>query len=218
MLNNPLLQKQMLAYAALVSLVICSLAGATVTAFKLVHIGLNFPFSNIIFSLFTYPIIDCICELWGKQAARQAIWLGLIGQVIITVFIQLSIIAPHPAFWPWQSDYQLILAASKNVLLASLAAFSVSQLLDVMIYQRLKQMTHGKWLWLRSNVSIYLGQIVDSAIFILIVFHASSHKFDILWGSIVIKIILALLMTPIVYLIVVTVNRYLAGNTLAFKG
>lgn len=72
-------------------------------------------------------------------------------------------------------------------------------------------------LWLRSNISTYIGQILDSTIFILIIFHSSSEKFNILEGSIIIKIILSLLMTPIIYFIVVMTNKYLDGNTLAFK-
>ncbi len=157
MITSALARKEMLAYTVLTSLVICGLASAIVTATKVVHLGINFPFSNIVFSIFTYPIVDCICELWGKKLARQTIWIGLISQFIITIFIQLSIITPHADFWTIQQEYQLILSVSGNVVLASLAAFLVSQLLDVMIYQRLKEISRGKWLWLRTNISTYVG-------------------------------------------------------------
>lgn len=217
MRNNILQQRDVIAYIILTSLVICGLAASVVTAPKIVEAGIHFPFSNIIFSIFTYPIVDCICELWGKSVARQTIWLGLASQFLITMLIELSILAPHPAFWQHQAEYQMILSVGGSVVLASLLAFAASQVLDVVVYQRIKELSKGKWLWLRSNISTYLGQIVDSIIFVMIVFHASNQKLNILLGSIVVKIILSFMMTPVVYFIVITVNRYLGSNTMAFK-
>jgi uncharacterized integral membrane protein (TIGR00697 family) len=164
----------------------------------------------------TYPVVDCICELWGKKAAQQTLWIALGSQFLIAILIQLSINAPYPAFWHLQSEYETILSVSGKVIIASLIAFSVSQILDIAIYQRLKAMSKGRWLWLRSNISTYVGQSVDSVIFVMIVFYGSNQKISILLGSISIKIILSFLMTPVVYLIVMLVNWYLDSNTLAF--
>lgn len=205
------------AYLLLTSLVICGLAGSLITAGKIVHIGINFPFSNIVFSIFTYPIVDCICELWGKRAAQQAIWLGLGSQLLLTVIIQISIASPHASFWQHQEAYQTVLSTGLNIVIASFLAFSTSQLLDILIYQRIKIWSKGKLLWLRSNISTYLGQMIDSGIFVGIVFYNSNQKWNILFGSILVKIILSLCMTPFVYLIIIAVNRYLGFNTLAFK-
>lgn len=72
-------------------------------------------------------------------------------------------------------------------------------------------------LWLRSNISTYLGQALDSVIFVNIVFYDLPQKWSILIGAIIVKIIISLMMTPIVYLIVISINRYLDSNTLAFK-
>jgi hypothetical protein len=217
MQNNLLQKKEIRAYTFLTSLVICGLAGSLITAPKVVHFGINFPFSNLIFSIFTYPIVDCICELWGKPAARQAMWFGLFSQLLITCIIQLSIIAPPAAFWQLQSEYQAVLSTGINVVIASLIAFAISQILDITVYQKIKEFSRGKQLWLRSNIATYIGQTLDSIIFVNIVFYASNQKFDILLGSIVIKIILSFLMTPIVYMIILSVNKYLDSNTMAFK-
>ncbi len=217
MKNNILQQKEVRAYTILTTLVICGLASSIITGSKVVHYGIDFPFSNIVFSIFTYPIFDCICELWGKQVARQTLWLGLVSQFLIAMLIQLSIIVSPSSFWHLQKEYQTILYVSGNIILASIIAFSISQILDIVIYQKIKELSNGKWLWLRSNISTYIGQIIDSGIFVIIVFHASNQKMNILMGSITIKIILSLLMTPIVYLIVIAVNRYLESNTFAFK-
>jgi hypothetical protein len=155
--------------------------------------------------------------LWGKQVARQTLWLGLGSQFLIAVLIQLSIVVPAPSFWHSQNEYQSVLSVSSRVILAGLIAFSISQLLDIFVYQKIKEASQGKKLWLRSNISTYLGQAIDSLIFVNIIFWDSSQKLNILFGSIVIKIILSFLMTPIVYLIVIATNYYLEENTMAFK-
>jgi uncharacterized integral membrane protein (TIGR00697 family) len=210
-------KKDLRAYIFLTSLVICGLAGSLITAPKIVNFGINFPFSNIVFSILTYPIVDCICELWGKQAARQAMWIGLGSQILIALIIQISIIAPQSTLWPLQSEYQLILSMGLNVVIASVVAFASSQILDIVVYQKLKEMTKGKKLWIRSNLSTYLGQSIDSILFVNIVFFNSNQKLNLLMGSIMIKVILSFLMTPLVYFIVHVVNKYLDSQTLAFK-
>ncbi len=210
-------QRDIRTYLVLVSLVMCGLAASIVTAPKIVHIGVNFPFSNLIFSIFTYPIIDCICELWGKKVARQTLWLALLCQVLIMALIQLSIVTPPAAFWTLQTQYHTVLATGLEVVVASLLAFSASQVLDITVYQRIKELSRGRWLWLRSNVSIYLGQALDSLIFVSIVFAGSPHKWAIIGSSILVKVILSFAMTPVIYLIVIGANRYLQSETLAFK-
>ncbi len=214
---SSLQKKEVRAYTFLVGLVICGLAGSLITASKIVYFGINFPFSNLVFSIFTYPIVDCICELWGKQAARQALWFGLGGQLLLTLIIQLSIMAPHATFWHLQTEYQKTLSIGLNVVMASCIAFAISQVLDIVVYQKLKEFCQGKKLWIRSNLSTYLGQAVDSILFVNIVFYHLDQKTNIMLGSIMVKVILSFLMTPIVYLIVYGVHRYLDSHTLAFK-
>lgn len=217
MQQSSLLSKEIRAYLLLTSLVICGMVGGLITAVKLVNIGVVFPFSVVMISTLTYPIIDCICELWGRQAARQALWMGLFTQLLLTVLIQLSIYSPYASFWQLQPAYQAVLSMGLKVVLASLAAFTVSQIVDIFVYQKIKDLSRGKWLWMRSNISVYLGQVIDSIIFVNIVFFDSDQKLSIMFGMITVKIILSFLMTPVVYLIVMTVNRYLDDNTFAFK-
>jgi uncharacterized integral membrane protein (TIGR00697 family) len=217
MTQSLLYQKEVRAYTILSSLVICGLASSIITGSKIIHLGINFPFSNIVFSIFTYPIVDCICELWGKKVARQTLWLGLGCQFFIAMLIQLSIMMPAASFWMLQPAYQSVLSVSGHIIIASVLAFSVSQVLDIYVYQKIKEFSKGKQLWLRSNISTYLGQIIDSIIFVSIVFYASDQKLNIIIGSVMVKMIISFLMTPVVYFIVVFTHRYLEENTLAFK-
>lgn len=206
-------------YLFLIAVVICGLTASIITAPKISQVGsIQFPFSNLVFSLLTYPIVDCICELWGKKAARLAMWLGLFCQLLVTLIIQLSIDMPPSPLWSLQTAYQAVLGTGLSVVIASLIAFSCSQLVDVVIYQWIKEKSAGRFLWLRSNISTYLGQILDSVIFIHIVFFDLPEKFKVIMGSVLVKIALSAAMTPVVYLIVIGIHAYLNHQTLAFKG
>lgn len=201
--------KSLTAYLFLTMLVVSGLAACTVTAGKIAHLVVNFPFSNLIFSIFTYPIIDSICELWGRRIAIQTVLTGLAGQLLFALLIWFSIVVPASEYWSLQSEYVSVLSVTGLVVVASTLAYFISQLLDVVIYQRIRNMTHGKWMWMRSLVSTALGQAVDSVIFILIVFHDSTHKLDIFTGSITVKLLFSILAVPLVYLMVGSVRWYL---------
>jgi queuosine precursor transporter len=205
------------AYLFLTGLVITGIIAALITAGKVIHFGVNFTFGDIVFSMLTYPIIDCICELWGKQAARRTLLLGLFSQVLLTAIIQLSIVTPPAEFWTLQPAYKATLAIGLNVLLASLLSFSVAQLIDISVFQNLKQLTRGRFLWLRSNTSLLIGQALDTFIFINIVFFDVPEKWSILLGSLVVKMIISIAMTPVVYAIVYLVNAYLGNKSQAFR-
>ncbi|MDF1761541.1 MAG: queuosine precursor transporter [Coxiellaceae bacterium] len=211
------LTRQLLSYIILLGLVICGLATSTVVASKVLHIGINFPASNLTFSILSYPMINCICELWGKKLAKQSLIIAVSCQALIALLIRLIIALPGAPYWNLSIEFHEVLASSSAVLLASLLAFGISQLLDIMIYQGIKKINKGRWLWLRTNASTVCGQTIDAAIFVAIVFHASTHKWNIFLGAMTVKIVLSIVMTPIIYLVVIAVNRWLRGNTLAFK-
>ncbi|MDF1654290.1 MAG: queuosine precursor transporter [Coxiellaceae bacterium] len=211
------LTRQLLSYIILLSLVITGLATSTVVASKVLHIGINFPAANLTFSILSYPMINCICELWGKKLAKQSLVIAVGCQALLALLIRLVIALPSAPYWSLSNEFYDVLASSSSVLLASLLAFGISQLLDIIIYQGIKKMNRGRWLWLRANASTICGQIIDASIFVAIVFHASTHKWNIFLGALTVKIVLSIAMTPIIYLVVISLNRWLDGKTMAFQ-
>ena len=85
----------------------------------------------------------------------------------------------------------------------------VSQHLDVWIFHKLKQITNGKHLWLRNNLSTLTSQFIDTTIFITISFYGVFPILPAIFGQYLIKVIIALLDTPIVYLAVLTIRKYI---------
>jgi len=187
------------AYVYLTSLFCSALVIASVLASKIISIGkFSAPAGIIAYSL-TYLSTDIIGEIYGPDAAKSTIRAGFISLVFTTVLVQLSLILPGATFWENDEAYRSVFSNSWRIVLASLTAYIVSQSTDHFIFHRLRERTRGRHLWLRNNISTISAQIVDSLIFILIGFGYSPIYFQLVFGQIMLKSLIAILDTPLVY-------------------
>ena len=205
------------AYLFLNFLCVVGLCASAITANKIVLIGgITFPCSNIIFSLLTFPVTDIISEIWGKSYAKKTVWVGFLGQCLFVGLIQVSLWVPSAPAWPNDAAYKAILSTTPRILLASMVAFLSAQMTDVIIFSKLKRMTGGRFLWLRNNVSTFMGQVVNSVLLITIAFYGVYPIGPLIVGSIGLKWLIALIDTPLVYYGVYAINKHLKGATLAY--
>lgn len=179
---------------------------SNIVAVKLMSIGswIVIPAAAVIY-VCTYPILDVLTEAYGKDAARKTVQTGFIAQLFSIGFIWIAIHLPAAPFYEHQEAFETIFSAGFRVTIASLAAYLISQNLDVTIFDKLKRKHCNKKLWVRNNVSTMASQLVDTTIFITIAF-AGTMPIGALLGMIasqyVFKFIIAVLDTPIVYLLV----------------
>ena len=86
----------------------------------------------------------------------------------------------------------------------SLTAYITSQLLDIYLFSKIKEkLPSDRFLWVRNNVSTIISQLIDTAIFVTIAFAGTidtNALFQVFISTFVIKIIVALLDTPFIYL------------------
>jgi len=101
--------------------------------------------------------------------------------------------------------YRTIFGTSLRIMLASITAFLLAQLQDILIFEKLRQATRGKWLWLRTNLSTFASELVDTTVFMYIAFYLVTPKFDALFivkiiiPYLLLKIAFAVFITPLVY-------------------
>jgi len=101
-----------------------------------------------------------------------------------------------------------------RIMVASVIAFALAQLHDMWSFAYWKNKTHGKFLWLRNNLSTWVSQAIDTFVFMMIAFYHITDKFTlefIIQLSIpyyLFKVSFAILDTPFVYLGV----AWLKGN------
>ena len=201
----------------LTALFITALVVAQVTASKLLAFGLPFslpvagdtlvlPGAALAYAL-TFFASDCYSELYGRRAAAVVVNVGFAMNFVLLALVWSTILAPGlpAAAQPVDpSAFRSVLAASTGIVVASLAAYVVSQNLDVVLFHALRDATDGEKLWLRNVGSTATSQLVDTVIFIGIGFVAfqgvpPAAALSLVVGQYVLKLCIALVDTPLVY-------------------
>ena len=203
-----------------------------------------FGIENLSFNLTTgvllWPVVfvmtDVINEYFGQKGVKllsnMAIGLILYAFVMIYLAIQLS---PN-AWWDLESGiredgamsihsmdlaFRRIFGQGLWIIIGSLAAFLVGQILDVLVYHRIRRITGEKKIWLRATGSTLISQFVDSYIVLFIAFYLGadwelSRVAAIANVNYIYKFAMAIALTPVIYLAHFVIDRYL-GAELADK-
>ncbi|MEX0271238.1 queuosine precursor transporter [Leptolyngbyaceae cyanobacterium UHCC 1019] len=118
----------------------------------------------------SYIFGDILTEVYGYRRSRKVIWLGFISAILMSfTFILVGALPPAPE-WQYQSAYDQILGFTPRIVTASLIAYFAGEFSNSFILAKLKVLTHGKYLWIRTMSSTLVGQLIDTAIFSAIAF------------------------------------------------
>ncbi len=161
----------------------------------------------------TYFATDCYSELYGKDAARQLVLVGFAMNFVVLALVFSTLAAPAAVFVEDPGVYDRVLGASANVVTGSLLAYIVSQNWDVWVFHRIKDETDGEKLWLRNLGSTVTSQAIDTVLFVTVAFgvaplvlpgspQSASALGGLIVGQYVLKLLIAVLDTPFVYLVV----------------
>jgi len=152
-----------------------------------------------------FLVTDALGEKYGVKEARRAVFIGFYSLLATVIIMQFAILfTPAPDDFAHES-IKTIYEVMPRIALGSLTAYLVSQLFDVYIFQKIKtRFPSDKLLWLRNNGSTALSQLIDTSIFVPIAFlglYELDIVFSIFLTTYFIKLIVAALDTPFVYLI-----------------
>jgi uncharacterized integral membrane protein (TIGR00697 family) len=178
---------------------------ANIQVTKMIYLfGLDANLGNIMYGTI-FLATDVLNELFGKKEARKAVFIGFFVMIITVILMTIAInFNPHPEDFA-QGALQTIFGYMPRILLASLSAFIVSQLIDVYIFDKIKsKLPENKFLWVRNNLSTMLSQAIDTVIFVPIAFIgmvSNEVLIGLLISTYVIKVIVAAMDTPFIYLI-----------------
>ncbi len=195
---------------------VCCLLISNIIAGKIITIyGLLLPAAVILFPI-TYIFGDVLTEVYGYQKTRLIIWIGFIANLLMSLVFVITIALPHPQFWKGQAAYEAVLGFTPRIVAASLIAYCVGEFINSIILSRLKLLTQGRLLWVRTIVSTVFGQGVDTILFILIAFWGVmpfSGLLAMVVAQYVWKVSYEVLLTPLTYWIVGWVKRSEAIDT-----
>jgi queuosine precursor transporter len=196
------------------------------------------PFSfHLTAGVLLWPVVfvmtDIINEYYGKRGVRFLSYLtiGLISYAFL-MFSWAITLKPSEYFTIGygiknaNDAYAGILGQGLWIIVGSVTAFLIGQLLDVLIFHRIKRITGEKNIWLRATGSTLVSQLVDSFVVLFIAFYLgrriqdgqgdpwSLHQIAVTGtGNYIYKFIMAVLLTPVIYFVHYIIEQYLGKET-----
>ena len=160
----------------------------------------------------TFLITDIVSEIFGKRKANQVVVMGILASIFSIGLLLLGDVLPASSTSPIDDKtFNLVFSASPLAVLASMSAYLIARFLDIRIYHFWKQLTKGKYLWLRNNFSTFSSQIIDSTTVIALLCIFDILAWDLFLGlvlsSITFKILVAVIDTPLLYLLVGLIRK-----------
>ena len=148
----------------------------------------------------SFLLTDFLGEIYGKKQALRAVYMAIFGAIIYVFAAQFSVATEPAAYYGFQSAYATVLGTAPRLVIASIAAFIVAQLCDVLVFDKLKEVTNGRFLFLRNNLSTLVGQTLDTIIFYLIAFWGIvPNILELIVVTILVKVAIAIADTPFLY-------------------
>jgi len=168
-----------------------------------------------------FIMTDIINEYYGPKAVRRIsfIAVGLISYAFIMFYLAIHV--PAADFWVnsrtkegvpnMQNAFDSVFGQGMRIIIGSLVAFLVSQIVDVTVFHKIKKRTGEKHVWLRATGSTVVSQLVDSYIVLFIAFSGIFSWQQILAIGIMnytYKFLMAIILTPVIYLVEGRINKY----------
>ncbi len=213
--------------------------------------GFNLPAGYILWPV-VFIMTDVMNEYFGKAGVRKISILTAFMISYVFIFLFITSILPAPQSWIDLNLYKLgpdnkpmldelgnkiylgdinywvnrILSSGIGIIIGSLIAFLVGQLLDAYLFQWFKNLTNGKHIWLRATGSTLISQGFDSYIVLVIAFYlvpmAIGNPHPVMsvvlgWATLgyIYKVVVAFVLTPVIYLAHSLIDKYLGKEILA---
>lgn len=152
----------------------------------------------------TFTLRDMVHKLLGRAAARTLVMAAAgINVLMAAYFALVSALPPDPA-WPFQEAFASVLSPVWRIVVASIVAEVISELLDTEIYHVWVTRVTRRHQWARVLVSNGVSVPVDSLIFCWIAFGGvlpSAVVWSIFWANVLVKGLTTLVGMPAIYLV-----------------
>lgn len=205
------------------------LLGIDLSSFSPSGNGVNMSVGVLIWPL-VFVFSDIINEYFGRKGVRLISYLTAIMIAYCFIIIWMWTSMPAADFWlqlngfdnlgrPFDIDfaYAKIFRSGLGIIVGSLTAFLISQLIDAYVFHWLKGLTGHKWLWLRATGSTAVSQLIDSFVILFIAFYllgnwSMQQVVNVGITQYFYKIFLAIALTPLIYLVHQITDAYLGAG------
>lgn len=193
--------------------------------------GLSFSLTaGVLLWPIVFVLTDIINEYFGVKGVRflSLLAVGLIAYAYFMIF--LGIKTPPADFWitskqqtygidNFNDAFGAVYSQGLRIIIGSLVAFMVGQLVDVLIFHRIKAITGEKYIWARATGSTLVSQLIDSYVVLFVAFYGAEGWTPMLIISVgvvnyIYKFIMAIILTPLIYWMHNIIEKFL-GEELA---
>ncbi len=175
---------------------------ADITSLRILFIaGFSIDGGTLIYP-FTFTLRDMVHKVAGASIARTIIFLAAGVNLLMAGLFWLVSVLPADTFVGEQTEFGLVLAPVFRIVLASIVAEVVSELIDTEIYSLWVKRFKDQYQWGRVLASNAISVPVDSAIFVIIAFVGdlpADVVFSIFLANIIVKGLVTLISIPGIY-------------------
>ena len=178
--------------------------------FDISGIRMAFDAGTLLFPV-SYIFGDILTEVYGYKNSRRVIWTGFFCLALSSGVFALVRILPGEAAWQQyagEAAYLAILGgmSSGGIILASLAGYWSGEFTNSILLAKIKILTKGRWLWMRTISSTLAGELVDTLLFVVIASLFKVFPWELFLTLVIsnyaFKVGVEALMTPATYAIV----------------
>jgi uncharacterized integral membrane protein (TIGR00697 family) len=200
--------------AAFVTVLLCSnLIGVhKMSAINLPFYGEYTYGTGVLFFPISYLFGDVLTEVYGYARARKVIWAGF-GALLFAALMSFVVTAlPAAKVMPPEREQavNMIFGQTPRIVAASLIAFWLGEFINSFVLAKMKLLSAGRFLWMRTIGSTVFGEIADSLLFYPIAFYGiwtNEQLVSVMIGNYFIKVLWEVCATPFTYLIVNFLKR-----------
>jgi uncharacterized integral membrane protein (TIGR00697 family) len=216
--HTPAAEKQKRSYryydfimAAFVTVMLCS---NFISARKQVGLDVGghlFVFgAGVLFFPISYLFGDVLTEVYGYARSRKVVWAGFAALGFAAFMSWVVVSLPPAPGWKDQELFQTIFGSSWRIVLASMMGFFTGEFVNSFVLAKLKIITRGRFLWVRTIGSTLLGEMADSLIFYPVAFlgiWSTDRVILVLFSNYTLKVLWEVVATPLTYAVVGYLKR-----------
>ena len=175
-----------------------------------------------------FVMTDIVNEFYGPKAVRRISYTAVALITYAFVMFYFAIGVPPADFWygsgvkdgipDMNKAFNGIFGQGMWIIIGSLVAFLVSQIVDVTVFHKIKKYTGEKKMWLRATGSTLISQLVDSFIVLFIAFKiGKGWSWQLVLAICLVnytyKFTMAIILTPLIYFVEKWIEKYLGHET-----
>lgn len=181
---------------------VASILANIITAKSATLLGMDATLGTVLFAS-TFLATDILSECYSKADAKKAVYMGLFGTFMLIVSTQFAL-----AYMPNIFDYadeamRTLFSLNLRISISSMAMYFVANICDVYLYNKLKEKTGNKMMWLRNNISTIICNCLENFLFIFFAFvgiYSTKEIIMIALSTSIIEMVVAICDTPFLYI------------------